>query len=148
MKKPLAAAARAALAMSLLFAGAQPAWAYSSETPYCAAHLYANTHLQSPPNTALYCQMPSFGSTWDGYTGPVNGKMGRNSWKAVQRYLQDRWKYKGPINGIPGPYTYRAMQRAGNAWGWYPTPNAEDRTMGSRDWVAWAYHVRTSFFGI
>ncbi|MFF9340207.1 MULTISPECIES: peptidoglycan-binding domain-containing protein [unclassified Streptomyces] len=45
-----------------------------------------------------------------GYTGPIDGLLGTNSWKALQRHLQN-WDYNDPIDGIPGPNTIRALQR-------------------------------------
>ncbi len=46
-----------------------------------------------------------------GYTGPVDGLLGTNSWKAIQNYLKKHWGYKDAIDGIPGPNTIKALQR-------------------------------------
>lgn len=149
MNKSPTVPAMAALAMSLLFVAQPASAAYSSITSYCSDHLYTNTQLQTPPNAALYCQMQAFGGSWYGYTGRVTGVMNVNSWKAMQTYLKRRWKYEGVINGIPGPLTYKAMQRAGNASGWYyPEKIPLDGAMSTRDWRAWAYHVKSTFFGV
>lgn len=40
----------------------------------------------------------------------VTGRLDRQTWREVQRVLQDRGLYKGRIDGIPGPLTYRALQ--------------------------------------
>jgi peptidoglycan hydrolase-like protein with peptidoglycan-binding domain len=39
-----------------------------------------------------------------GYSGPVDGVAGPNTWKALQR-IAKRGGYAGPIDGIPGPNT-------------------------------------------
>lgn len=43
-----------------------------------------------------------------GYTGPIDGIMGPNSWKAVQR-LASYHGYTGPIDGIMGPNSWRGF---------------------------------------
>lgn len=40
----------------------------------------------------------------------VDGKLGRNTWKAFQTALKDRGFYKGVPDGRPGVMTYRAVQ--------------------------------------
>jgi peptidoglycan hydrolase-like protein with peptidoglycan-binding domain len=44
-----------------------------------------------------------------GYTGPVDGVMGVNSWKGVQTAVKG-YGYTGPVDGIPGTNTYKAIQ--------------------------------------
>ncbi len=46
-----------------------------------------------------------------GYTGPVDGLLGTESWKAIQRHLKTQWGYVDAIDGIPGPNTIKALQR-------------------------------------
>lgn len=70
-----------------------------------------------------------------GYTGDVNGIMGPNSWKGVQRYL-NVFGASLIVDGAPGPNTYRAIQRHLNA-----TAGAGlvvDGVMGPRTYKAWA----------
>jgi hypothetical protein len=44
--------------------------------------------------------------------GPVDGKLGLASWKAMQRYLHDcGYRYTGSIDGEIGPSKIRALQR-------------------------------------
>jgi hypothetical protein len=81
-----------------------------------------------------------------GYTGPVNGIMGKNSWQGIQRYLKARWGYTGSISGSPGGRTFTAIQRAANSSGLYEKPVALDGTLELKDWQGWAYRVRINYF--
>jgi peptidoglycan hydrolase-like protein with peptidoglycan-binding domain len=40
----------------------------------------------------------------------VDGKLGRNTWKAFQTALKNKGFYKGVPDGRPGVMTYRAVQ--------------------------------------
>jgi lysozyme family protein len=51
------------------------------------------------------------------YTGAIDGLLGTNSWKAMQRWLATYWDYNDAIDGIVGPNTIRALQRM-LAFGW------------------------------
>lgn len=51
------------------------------------------------------------------YTGAIDGQLGTNSWKAMQRWLAEYWNYNDSIDGIVGPNTIRALQRM-LAFGW------------------------------
>ncbi|NJQ15181.1 peptidoglycan-binding domain-containing protein [Streptomyces bohaiensis] len=46
-----------------------------------------------------------------GYTGSLDGQLGTNSWKAMQRWLKSEWGYTDAIDGIVGPNTIKALQR-------------------------------------
>ncbi|MBB5873577.1 hypothetical protein F4553_007011 [Allocatelliglobosispora scoriae] len=52
-----------------------------------------------------------------GYTGPVNGVMGVNSWRAVQTLAAD-YGYTGPLNGVMGPNSWRGFARFINLDQW------------------------------
>ncbi|MFE6041879.1 peptidoglycan-binding protein [Streptomyces sp. NPDC056452] len=45
------------------------------------------------------------------YTGSIDGLLGTNSWKAMQRHLAEDWEYHDSIDGIPGTNTIKALQR-------------------------------------
>ncbi|MFE5819461.1 peptidoglycan-binding protein [Streptomyces sp. NPDC056479] len=46
-----------------------------------------------------------------GYTGEIDGLLGTNSWKAMQKWLT-HWGYPGDqIDGIVGPNTVKALQK-------------------------------------
>lgn len=147
MKRKIASLSLTALVVALLVPlGAQSASA-NTITTYCSQHMYDQTATTAQPSTALYCQMQQMASSGYGYTGPINGTLGVNSWAGVQRYLKANWNYLGPADGYPGVNTYKAMQRAGNARGWWPTPSVVDGTLETRDWQAWAYVVRFQVTG-
>jgi len=115
--------------------------------PYCSAHFYDNNQTLNPSNNkSMWCQVQGGIASDYGYTGPVNGIPGVNTYKALQRYLQANWGYTAGIDGVLGVNSYKAMQRAAVASGWvdgtaYTGPI--DGTMAQRDWAAWAYHARS-----
>lgn len=45
-----------------------------------------------------------------GYSGPVDGALGTNSWIGMQKELTTLGYYTGPIDGTPGTNTYKGMQ--------------------------------------
>ncbi|QXE35785.1 peptidoglycan-binding protein [Streptomyces sp. GMY02] len=54
---------------------------------------------------------------WD-YDGDIDGALGTQSWKAMQRYLVG-WGYEGAIDGIVGPGTVMALQQSlRRPWGY------------------------------
>lgn len=81
------------------------------------------------PDRCMWAIMQELGRA-HGYTGPIDGVMGPNSWRGFQKYLA--WAGFGPgaADGIPGPNTYRAMQR-------FAGPNYSgpiDGVMGPNSW--------------
>ncbi len=48
-------------------------------------------------------------NSW-GYTGALDGQLGTNSWKAMQRRLAWNQGYAGAIDGVVGPGTISALQ--------------------------------------
>lgn len=75
-----------------------------------------NTAETGVPNASFYMRMQLFGSLYN-YTGPIDGVMGTNSWKGVQRGL-DAMGYNVSISGIPDSDTYAAMQSVGALYGY------------------------------
>lgn len=72
--------------------------------------------------------------TWarkGGYVGPLDGKLGPNSWKGIQTNLHKSYGYDGPIDGEPGEHTYTALQRLAKKGG-YTGPL--DGIMGTNSW--------------
>ncbi|MFF8616613.1 peptidoglycan DD-metalloendopeptidase family protein [Streptomyces sp. NPDC015350] len=65
-----------------------------------------------------------------GYTGPIDGAPGPNTYAALQRNMRG-WGYTGPIDGAPGPNTWAAVQRLAAAHG-YTGP--VDGVMGPNSW--------------
>lgn len=67
------------------------------------------------PNTAFYMRLQWYAHL-NGYTGPIDGVMGTNSWIAVQKGLRS-YGYTGPLDGRPGTYTYEALQKMAHQYG-------------------------------
>lgn len=51
-----------------------------------------------------------------GYTGTIDGIVGSNTIKALQRRLAQGFGYTGPIDGIAGSATKAAFKRFANEW--------------------------------
>jgi GH25 family lysozyme M1 (1,4-beta-N-acetylmuramidase)/lysozyme family protein len=45
-----------------------------------------------------------------GYTGPIDGVPGANTWVGVQKVLRELGYYEGPTDGVPGINTYKGLQ--------------------------------------
>lgn len=65
--------------------------------------------IDGVPGTNTYAALQR-GVRGYGYTGPIDGVMGPNSWAGVQR-LASRWGYTGPIDGVMGPNSWRGFAR-------------------------------------
>ncbi|PJE96540.1 hypothetical protein CUT44_18845 [Streptomyces carminius] len=52
-----------------------------------------------------------------GYTGAIDGQLGTNSWKAMQRSLRN-FGYTGAIDGVVGGGTVKALQRLLRSYGY------------------------------
>jgi peptidoglycan hydrolase-like protein with peptidoglycan-binding domain len=68
-----------------------------------------STQEDGIPGSNFYKRLQLFARS-HGYTGPIDGVMGKNSWAGVQRGLQASAGYTGPADGVPGANTYKAMQ--------------------------------------
>ena len=147
MKNKLIAAGSATLlALGLVVTGASAASAVEV-SDYCLNNLNARTQYSTElPSRALFCQMQAGPARAYGYTGPITGVMGPNSWKGTQRYLAAHWGYKGAISGKTGKPMREAMERAANATGFQTTPQPIDGSLSLKDWQGWAYRVRINFF--
>jgi GH25 family lysozyme M1 (1,4-beta-N-acetylmuramidase) len=65
-----------------------------------------------------------------GYTGPIDGAPGVNTYAALQRQMHN-YGYTGPDDGVPGVNTYAALQRLAAKYG-YTGPI--DGVMGPNSW--------------
>ncbi|WNV85273.1 M23 family metallopeptidase [Umezawaea sp. Da 62-37] len=65
--------------------------------------------IDGAPGTNTYAALQR-GVRAYGYTGPIDGVMGTNSWAGVQR-LASHWGYTGPIDGVMGPNSWRGFAR-------------------------------------
>jgi len=70
------------------------------------------------PDTTYYMHQQVY-TTAHGYSGPIDGVLGTNSWTGTQRGLaDDGYGNTGPDDGVPGTNTYMAMQRLAAGWGY------------------------------
>ncbi|WP_024755951.1 GH25 family lysozyme [Streptomyces exfoliatus] len=53
-----------------------------------------------------------------GYTGPLDGVLGPNTWKGVQTLLTQLGLYSGPVDGAPGTNTYKGLQQLAQRGGY------------------------------
>jgi lysozyme family protein len=65
-----------------------------------------NLGLSTTQARYLQCYLKNGG--W-GYTGALDGELGTNSWKAMQRRLADGFGYNDSIDGIVGTNTVMAL---------------------------------------
>ncbi len=141
-RNTIALALVGALVVGLTGAGAvgqaEPAQAAMTRiSPACASVPTTTTESDGIPGTIFYKRLQCLGSM-AGYTGPIDGVMGPNSWigasnqlakggyyqapvawgyeskdvvAALQRWAAAHGRYSGPIDGVWGPNSYR-----GAAW--------------------------------
>lgn len=99
-------------------------------SPYCQSSNVGSTSFDQN----LQCRLQEGPATRaGGYTGPINGIFGVNSWKGMQTFLKNNYGYDGPVNGIPGTNTYRAMQAWAKDRGGYSGP--VNGIMGVNSWT-------------
>lgn len=70
----------------------------------------SSTASDGVPGPVFYKRMQNWLKQSHGYTGPIDGKPGVNTYKALQRAMRN-YGYAGPIDGKPGVNTYQALQR-------------------------------------
>jgi len=93
-----------------------------------------------PPGVVLllHKRLQLFAS-FNGYTGPLDGVMGVNSWIGVQRGFR-AYGYNGPLDGAPGTNTFMAMQRVASKFG-YTGPI--DGVLGTESYKGFAKFLNT-----
>lgn len=128
MRKSLQIAAAISLAAALIV----PATAASAAGPVTAACQSSNSGSHSF-TFDLQCRLQEGPAAHFGYTGTIDGAMGVNSWKGVQRFLAAYYGYGGPIDGAPGTNTYKALQRWAADRGGYRGPI--DGDLGYNSWT-------------
>lgn len=88
---------------------------------------------------ANYYKRQQYFASKHGYTGPIDGALGRGSWAGTQRGLR-QFGYTGPDDGVPGPQTYKAMQRCAAKFG-YRGPI--DGSLGRESYKGFARYLNT-----
>ncbi len=76
----------------------------------------SNTATSGSPDAWFWMRLQMYAAL-NGYTGPIDGVLGVQSWAGVQRGMRD-YGYTGPDDGVPGVHTYAAMQRLAAAHGY------------------------------
>ena len=112
----------------------------SPETHDDAGALYTATATDGIPGLVFYKLLQKWAAIYGGYTGPLDGAMGVNSWRGVQVNLARESGYTGPLDGVPGPSTWRAVQRWASRYG-YTGP--VDGVPGPNTWRAVARALNT-----
>ena len=75
----------------------------------------------------------------NGYTGPIDGVPGVNTWKAVQGLLNRYGFYSGPVDGVPGINTWQGVQKLAQLGGYTGPVDGipGDKTFaGLKSWLA------------
>ncbi|MER7416008.1 glycoside hydrolase family 25 protein [Micromonospora peucetia] len=93
-----------------------------------------STEQDGIPGSIFYKRMQNWLRITSGYTGPIDGVPGVNTYAALQRAMRGHG-YTGPIDGAPGTNTWKAVQRLASGWG-YTGPI--DGVMGPNSWRGFA----------
>ncbi len=91
------------------------------------------------PGVNYYKRQQLFAQRFGGYTGPLDGVLGKNSWIGTQVALRN-FGYTGPADGVPGSNTYKAIQRAAQRYG-YSGPI--DGELGKNSYMGFAKYLNT-----
>jgi len=109
------------LGWSYDYAGAEIADVHSNPAPGPAPSPSSNvpqsaTSSTGVPDTNYYKRQQMYAAIY-GYTGPIDGVLGEQSWAGTQRGMWN-YGYTGPDDGVPGSNTYMAMQRLASLYGY------------------------------
>ncbi|MFG2431134.1 GH25 family lysozyme [Streptomyces sp. NPDC048590] len=94
----------------------------------------SSTEQDGVPGPVMWKRAQNWLRIESGYTGPIDGVPGPNTYAALQRNMR-AWGYTGPVDGDPGPNTWAAVQRLAAAHG-YTGPI--DGEMGPNSWRGFA----------
>lgn len=92
------------------------------------------TETDGVPGPVMWQRAQNWLRMEHGYTGPIDGVPGTNTYAALQRAMRG-YGYTGPIDGVPGTNTWAAVQRLARNWG-YTGPI--DGVMGPNSWRGFA----------
>lgn len=110
---------------------------------YVAAHPPAGglpkttAETTGEPGTVFYTRMQNWLRLTNGYTGPVNGVPGVNTYAALQRAMRG-YGYAGPVNGVMGVNSWRAVQTLASHYGYTGPLNG---VMGPNSWRGFARFI-------
>ncbi|QNP64959.1 GH25 family lysozyme [Streptomyces genisteinicus] len=113
-------------------------WAFDvtepTEPPPATGLPKTSTEQDGVPGPVMWRRAQNWLRIESGYTGPIDGVPGPNTYAALQRNMRN-WGYTGPVDGAPGPNTWAAVQRLAAAHG-YTGPI--DGAMGPHSWRGFA----------
>lgn len=92
------------------------------------------TEDDGEPGPVFYKRMQNWLRITEGYTGPIDGDPGTNTYKALQSAMR-AYAYTGPVDGVMGTNSWKAVQRLAAKWG-YDGPI--DGAMGANSWRGFA----------
>ena len=101
----------------------------------------AQTANSGVPSTGFGKVVQDRWGRWGGYTGAIDGVMGGNSWKGVQRYL-NLLGFNLVVDGVAGSATNKAIQT--DLRGVDPSL-AVDGVRGPATYRAWARDLQAAF---
>ena len=93
-----------------------------------------STEDDGVPGPVFYKRMQNWLRITAGYSGPIDGAPGTNTYKALQSAMR-AYAYTGPIDGVMGTSSWKAVQRLAAKWG-YDGPI--DGAMGANSWRGFA----------
>ncbi|MGY6021783.1 peptidoglycan-binding domain-containing protein [Streptomyces spinosirectus] len=94
-----------------------------------------NLGLNTTEGKSVQCYVRDAAPVGKYNPGTIDGRLGTNSWKAWQRFLNDRGYNAGTVDGAVGPNTIRGLQRFLVAIG-YDTGGI-DGVAGAKTRAAW-----------
>ena len=77
-----------------------------------------STEEDGIPGTIFWKRFQLWAKLYGKYGGPLDGDLGIESWKGIQRNLARENGYRGWVDGIPGKLTYAAIQRWAQNYGY------------------------------
>lgn len=86
-------------------------------TPGTNQDWYTSTAIDGIPGKVFW-QMMQLWAREEGYNGPIDGALGKQSWAALQRGRKKYDGYTGPDDGVPGTGTWMALQRVARFGGY------------------------------
>ncbi|MFT3837363.1 MAG: hypothetical protein QM723_10250 [Myxococcaceae bacterium] len=95
----------------------------SASVPAGCALPQSPTETTGVPDVAFNMRLQRYAAD-HGYTGPIDGAPGANTWAGVQRGLAAQG-YTGPADGLPATHTYVAFQNLAAAYGYTGPVNGQ-----------------------
>lgn len=143
MSSVTAASAAPAASLSPVAASVTSLGRWHAATPsQCGLGLpRTSTQEDGVPGSRMWALMQCMARS-GGYTGPIDGEMGANSWRGVQGFLSQKGFYSGAQSGSLDSQTSRGLQKLGQQGG-YTGPI--DGSLGTASWRAIATYLNNNY---